>query len=36
MKFFDDIKSNFYNIFKLKCVSITNTSVDHYKQGVTR
>ena len=26
--------SNLYNIFMLKCVSVTNISIEHYMKGV--
>ena len=30
MRLFYDVKSNLYNVFILKCVSITNVSIAHY------
>ena len=36
MKLFYDMKSNLYNVFILKCVSITNISIENYMNGVIR
>ena len=32
----DDMKSNLYHVFILKCVSITNVSIDDYMEGFIR
>ena len=31
-----DMKGNLYDAFVLKCVSITNISIEHYMEGVIR
>ena len=36
MRLFYDMKSNLYNVFILKCVSITNISIEHFTEGVIR
>ena len=36
MRLFYDMKSNLYNAYILKCVSITNISVEHYMESVAR
>ena len=30
------MKSKLYNVFILKCVSITNISIEHYMEGAIR
>ena len=30
------MKSNLYNVFILKCVSVINVSIEHYMEGVIR
>ena len=36
MRLFHDMKSNLYNVFIMKCVSMTNISIEHYMDGVIR
>ena len=36
MRLFYDMKSNLYNVFVLKRVSVTNVSTEHYTEGVNR
>ena len=31
-----DMQGNLYDAFVLKCVSITNVSIEHYMEGVIR
>ena len=31
-----DMKSHFYNVFILKCVSITNIGIEHYMEGIIK
>ena len=31
-----DMKRNLYNVFTLKCVSVTNISIEYYMDGVIR
>ena len=36
MRLFYDMKSILYNVFILKCVSVTNMRIEHYMAGVIR
>ena len=36
LRLFYDMKKNLHNVFTLKCVSITNISIEHYLEGVIR
>ena len=35
MRLFYDTKSNLYNVFILKCVSVISISIEQYMEGVT-
>ena len=35
-KYLYDMKSNFFIVFILKCVSVTNLSTEHYTEGIAR
>ena len=33
MRLFHNVKSNFFNVFMLKCVSVTNLNAEHDMEG---